>query len=227
MARAIIIYGPPGAGKGTQAELLARNYGFIHFDTGRYLESLFRSPAVENDLILKREKENFDTGKLCTPEWILKITKDEAVRLASAGFDVAFSGSPRTMFEAFGDEHTEGLLATLGTLWGKERVGIVSLAVGDAASIERNSHREVCSVCGLPKLGSAAVTQCVFCAAPLRTRSLDTVEVIKVRLEEFLARTLPIVARAKREGFAVFELDGEPLPYVVHKRLVQELNLIQ
>jgi len=225
MAKAVIIYGPPGSGKGTQADLLARKFNFIHLDTGRYLESLLRSPKAKTDPILKREKANFDSGRLCTPEWVLKITREETERIAKAGYNLVFSGSPRTLFEAFGDKKTKGLTETLIKSFGKNNVSVVLLEVRDATSIKRNSHRVVCSQCGLPKLESVSLPHCPLCAGPMRTRSLDNPEIIKVRLKEYRDRTYPIVAQMKKKGFSISKIDGEPLPYKVSDKVVKALKL--
>lgn len=225
MVKAVIIYGPPGSGKGTQADLLVRKSNFVHFDTGRYLETLFRSPAAKTDPILKREKKNFDSGKLCTPEWILKITRDATKKIASAGYNIVFSGSPRTMYEAVGDKKTPGLVDTLSKLFGKENISVILLKVKDETSIDRNSHRVVCSKCGLPKLESAKLPHCAMCAGPMRTRSLDNPEVIKVRLNEYRERTFPIVAEMKKRGFKIVQLDGEPLPYLVSEKVMKALKV--
>jgi adenylate kinase len=225
MAKAVIIYGPPGSGKGTQADLLARKFNFIHLDTGRYLESLLRSPKAKTDPILKREKANFDSGRLCTPEWVLKITREETERIAKAGYNLVFSGSLRTLFEAFGDKKTKGLTETLIKSFGKNNVSVVLLEVRDATSIKRNSHRVVCSQCGLPKLESVSLPHCPLCAGPMRTRSLDNPEIIKVRLKEYRDRTYPIVAQMKKKGFSISKIDGEPLPYKVSDKVVKALKL--
>lgn len=174
-----------------------------------------------------REKALFDSGKLCTPEWVLAITKDEATRIASAGFDIVFSGSPRTMFEAFGEGATTGLLETLIGSYGKENINVVLLRVQDETSIKRNSGRLVCSVCGLPKLESVSLPHCPLCAGPMRTRSLDNVEVIKVRLQQYRDRTFPIVDGMRQKGFNIFEVDGEPLPFKVHEEVSHALKLIK
>lgn len=225
MAKAVIIYGPPGSGKGTQADLLARKFNFIHLDTGRYLEGILRAPGATKNPLLKREKENFDSGKLLTPSWVLSITRKETERIAKAGYNLVYSGSPRTLFEAFGEGKTKGLLETLIKLYGKQNISIVLLEVRDATSITRNSHRLVCSQCGLPKLESVSLPHCPLCAGPMRTRSLDNPEVIKVRLKEYRDRTYPIVAEMKKRGFTVSRINGEPLPYKVSQNVVKALKL--
>src|SRR3990172_6787858 len=122
MAKAIAIYGPPGSGKGTQANLLAWNKNYIHFDTGKLVEVITHDPDLQGDPDVRREKENFDTGKLLTPSWTLKIVAKKTKEIRGSGFNIVFSGSPRTMFEAFGDDKNEGLVAVLEKLYGKENV---------------------------------------------------------------------------------------------------------
>ena len=223
--QAIVIYGPPGSGKGTQAELLARRYNFVHFDTGRYIESVVHDPKLQKNPIIRRERKLFDSGILCTPSWVLKIVRDAVEKIAKAGYGVIFSGSPRTIFEALGDKKNMGLVKTLLRIYGKKNITILKLQVRDKTSIKRNSHRLVCSVCGLPILSHAKVKRCAFCDGAMRTRSLDKPSVIKVRLIEYRKRTYPIIAEANKIGIKVKELNGEPLPYKVFANLVRFLKL--
>lgn len=225
MKKAVIIYGPPGAGKGTQAELLAKRFGFIHFDTGRYLETLLNSPEAESDPKLKEEKEKFDSGELNTPSWVLSIVKEATGKIGKAGMGIVYSGSPRTLFEAFGDEQNEGLLSVLTKIYGKENIHVVLLQIDEETSIKRNSSRVVCSVCGLPILAESGLKKCAFCAGPAKIRSLDKPEIIKVRWKEYKERTFPIVDRMKKEGYEVHKIDGSPAPHEVHKKVMSELGL--
>jgi len=225
--QAIIIYGPPGAGKGTQAELLAKKFNFIHFDTGRYIEGFIRNPEVKKSKILQREKKLFDSGKLCTPSWVLRIVREATKKIHGAGFGIVFSGSPRTMFEAFGDKKNQGLLYFLIKLYGKKNVSVIKLNIRGKTTFNRNSIRKVCSICGLPRLEKLAgkSNACVFCAGPMRVRSLDTKEVIKVRLKEYRERTYSILKGARKLGIRIYEINGEPLPYKVHAEIIKKLRL--
>lgn len=225
MSRVVILYGPPGSGKGTQAELLARKYEFIHFDSGRYIEALVHSDAAKHDPILMRERKNFDTGILCTPEWVLKVTRDEAVRVAKSGFNLVFSGAPRTLFEAFGDDKTKGLFDSLEKAFGRENVDVILFTAGDNVSIFRNSNRKVCSVCGLPLLESAKTKHCSLCGGAMRTRTLDKVEVIKDRLVQYKTRTFPIIKELKKRGYTVKTIKAEKLPFEIFKSVERTLKL--
>jgi len=225
MSRVVILYGPPGSGKGTQAELLSRKYDFIHFDSGRYIEALVHSEAAKKDPILMREKRNFDTGILCTPEWVLKVTRDEAIRVAKSGFNLVFSGAPRTLFEAFGDGKTKGLIESLEKAFGRENVSVILFTAGDNVSIFRNSNRKVCSVCGLPLLESAKTKHCGLCGGAMRTRTLDKVEIIKDRLVQYKTRTFPIIKELKKRGYAVKTIKAEKLPFEIFKSVERTLKL--
>ena len=114
----LILYGPPGSGKGTQANLLANKLGIIHFDTGRFAESLVHDPARQREKVIRRERKLFDTGKLMTPSFILREVVKKVKQLNAAGWGIIFSGSQRTMYEA------EGLLPILNKLYGKKNIYI-------------------------------------------------------------------------------------------------------
>lgn len=224
MAKALILYGAPGSGKGTQAGLLERNHEFIHFDPGRHIESLVHSPEAKKDPILKRERANFDAGILCTPSWVLKIADEAITDIIKSGFNMVTSGSPRTMFEAFGENKKGGLFKKMEKLVGKENIQIIVLNVEDSHSIERNSARRLCSFCGLPALKGAKLDKCSFCAAPFYTRTLDKPEVIKRRLVEYRERTFPILAQAKKEGYKINKIDGTLPPYKVGEKIEKILG---
>lgn len=225
MSRVVILYGPPGSGKGTQAELLVRKYDFIHFDSGRYIEALVHSKEATKDPILMRERENFDTGILCTPEWVLKVTRDEAIRVARSGFNLVFSGAPRTLFEAFGDHKTKGLFNSLEKYFGRENISIILFTAGDNVSIFRNSNRKVCSVCGLPLLESTRASHCGLCGGAMRTRTLDKPEIIKDRLVQYRTRTFPIIKELKKHGYSIKTIKAEKLPFEIFKSVERNLKL--
>ena len=223
--KAIIIYGAPGAGKGTQAELLTRRFYFIHFDTGRYLENQIYDPEKENDPIWQKARKQFDSGELLDPPFVLKLVSEFTTRVANAGMSIVYSGSPRTIYEAFGDKETTGLMETLSDKYGKENISIIFLDISEEETMARNSTRKLCSVCGLPILSASKLETCAFCGGKAKTRTLDDPKIIKVRLKEFKNRTYPIVERLKKEGFSVHKINGSPMPYKVHEKVSELLNL--
>lgn len=223
--RAVIIYGPPGAGKGTQAELLSRLFQFVHFDTGRYLEGLYRSSCVKTDPALRREKKMFDAGILNTPSFVLSVVSEATKRIATAKLNIAYSGSPRTLYEAFGDSRHKGLLHVLAKTYGKKNIIVVKLLVSTKESARRNKARYVCSICGLPRLASVKGDHCAFCAGPLRRRTLDAPNVMATRLKEYHERTEPIFKRMRKEKYKTVSVSGVARPYQVFQRIEKKLHL--
>jgi len=225
MKKAVVIYGPPGAGKGTQAELLARNFFMIHFESGRYLENLLHTPEAKKSKILEREKSLFDTGKLCTPSWVLGTFSRVVRAVGSAGYGIVFSGPPRTLFEAVGGKRQKGLFDVLEEVYGKKNISVVELEVGMKVSGKRNEARYVCSVCGLPRLSWAKGARCGFCDGALKKRVLDDPEVVKKRMEEYVERTKPIIAEVKRRKYKYVCIGATKRPEKVFQDIVRRVQL--
>src|SRR3989344_2680658 len=225
MPKALIIYGPPGSGKGTEAGLVARSLGYIHFDTGKYLRALLEGPEAERSAVLRREKKLNREGRLNTPLWVLSLAEKAATAIAKGGYGIVFSGSPRTMEEAFGGRKRKGLLERLSALYGKKNVVIIHLAVKDATSFKRNRARYSCAVCGIPRLASAKGSACGFCAGPFARRKDDDAKIIAVRLKEYHERTAPILKEARKRGYSVKRIDGEKKPFEVFKSLRRAATL--
>lgn len=225
MKKVLIFYGPPGAGKGTQANLISNKIGMIHFDTGKYIEQVVHNPENLKNKKIQEEKKLFDDGKLCTPSWVFKIVKDKTDSLANAGFGVIFSGSPRTMYEAFGDKKTEGHFSILERRFGKKNIHVFYLKIHPRVSIFRNSHRRVCSTCGVMLATTVYRGRlCPLCRSPLHRRTLDVPRVIKVRLKEYNERTAPIIEELKKRHYKLYVLNGEDQPYRVMKQILKILH---
>lgn len=227
MKKALIIMGPPGSGKGTQANLLAEKYGIFHLDTGRFLESLVHNPDYQNDEEVVRQRENFDTGKLLDPAFFLKHVTKQIHLISQGGGGIVFSGSPRTHQEAFEGSPTDpALMDTLTQQYGKENILIFSLRVPDEVSLERNSSRTLCSVCKTPLLGALhlSLTQCPFCGGELYVRTLDKPEIIKDRLVEYHKNTEPVIQELEEQGYRVTHVDATPMPYVIYKTILSSIE---
>ncbi len=227
MRKALIVYGSPGAGKGTQANLLAAKLGLIHFDTGKFMEQTVHDPANANDRQVQQQRELFDTGKLCDPQWAYRVVSEQTKRIYASGLGIVFSGSPRTELEAFTAEGGKrGLVDLLEDLYGRDNVHVLYLKIKPETTVHRNSNRLICSVCGtaVMYLPEAQPKICPICGGAFRKRTLDTPEIIKVRLQEFENRTAPILAKLRERGYEIVEIDGEPLPYLVFATILEKLG---
>lgn len=218
----IILYGSPGSGKGTQANLLADRFHMLHFDTGRMLESVVHDPKLNKKGAVKREKELFDSGKLLTPSWVLKVVEERVQEIYKARWGIVFSGSPRTIYEA------ERLMPFLSRLYGKKMIYVFILKVPPSESLSRNSARLICSVCGHPLLiafyPSKSPKMCPICGGPFYKRTLDNPNTIKIRLKEYHERTEPIFRMMRKNGYRVIEISAMRPPYKIFKAITGYLN---
>lgn len=219
---AVVLYGAPGAGKGTQANLLTHKMDIIHFDTGRLVESVVHDPERQKEKIIRRERRLFDTGKLMTPSFVANEVVREIKRMAKANISIVFSGSPRTMYEA------KHVYPVLEKLYGKRNVFTFVLEVSTGHSVRRNTARMICSSCGYILLTAyypaKRAKHCPVCGGKFYKRSLDTAQVMKVRLKEYQERTFPIFKYVQKKGYHVHHMDGTPAPYKVMEHIYAHIK---
>jgi adenylate kinase len=180
----IVLFGPPGSGKGTQASILKEKFGMAHISTG---DALREAVANRTEVGLKA-KSYMDKGELVPDEVVIAIAKD---RLASAG-DAGFilDGFPRTIAQA------EALDAALDEI-GKPLDAVVNLQVDEEELIRRLSGRRVCPGCGEPyhidSKPSAVEGRCDKCGGELMHRDDDKPEAIRNRLGVYNNQTAPVL----------------------------------
>lgn len=182
----VILLGPPGAGKGTQARMLEEKFGLVQLSTG----DLLRAAVAAGTEAGKEAKAVMESGGLVSDEIVLAILKD---RLADddvkAG--VILDGFPRTTAQA---EALDTLLADIDQ-------GIdaaVSLAVDDEAMVERISGRFTCGSCGEGYHDTfkapAKSGTCDKCGGTdMKRRADDNAETVRERLKAYHAQTAPLI----------------------------------
>lgn len=221
MPQAILIFGPPGAGKGTQAEILEKKLGAVHFDTGAWVEKVIHDPQNQKDPVIRKQRALYESGQLIDPRWVKEVVMQEIRNIAVQGKGVILSGSPRTLFEA------EGVVPLLEKLYGKENLKVILIVVRPETTIFRNTHRRICERCGTPVLWSEHtkdLTECPLCGGKLVTRVDDSEEKIKVRLERYEKETMPAIEFIRSRGITVFKIDGEPPPEEVRRSIATLLE---
>ncbi|MGC9046826.1 MAG: nucleoside monophosphate kinase [Minisyncoccia bacterium] len=223
--KAVIIYGSPGSGKSTQAELLAKKFSFYHFDTGNYLRMLFANPVYKNNKEIQKEKQINESGRLNTPSFVLKIVKKATIHLAKNNSNIVFSGSPRTLFEAFGDSKHKGLMEILEKFYGKENIYVIFLNVNAQEAIKRNTSRLSCKFCDLSILGNSTITTCPFCGFQLTRRKDDNANTMAIRLKEYKERTYPILNLLQKNKFHIYKINGLLKPYQISEKISKILKL--
>lgn len=181
----IIFLGPPGAGKGTQAQIVCQRLGIPQVSTGDMLRAAI---AAGTEMGLKA-KEYMDQGQLVPDDVVIGIVKD---RLADADCQKGYilDGFPRTVEQA----------AALGT-FAKIDVAI-NLDVPDDVLVKRLSGRRVCPLCGAPyhvdRLNGETV--CRADGTPLIQRDDDKAETVLNRLAVYHQKTAPLIDYYREAG---------------------------
>jgi adenylate kinase len=227
-SKIIILMGPPGAGKGTQAELLAERLNLFHLETSKILEENFRE-KTKGEILIEGEKYSFlkekklwEEGKLCSPPFVTYLTIEKIKELKKAGKNLVLSGSPRTLYEA------ERVIPVLERLYGKKNIRCLFLEISPAETIFRNSHRRICELMRHPILylkENQRLRRCPLDGSRLIKRGkLDKPETIKVRLKEYKERTLPVIEYLKKRKIKVEKINGSPPPAIVFEEILKKLK---
>ncbi|KKU86869.1 MAG: Adenylate kinase [Parcubacteria group bacterium GW2011_GWA2_47_9] len=211
--RVIIIFGPPGAGKGTQAELLEERFGLYYLETSKIIEAhVMRAKLGEYVKVgnvkyfLAKEKKLWKTGILCSPPLVSYWVKEKVAELFSEGKGMLMAGSPRTLSEG------KDQIPFLKKLYGAANIKVVLLELAPQQTIWRNSHRRLCALLRHPILyneETAGLRHCPFDGSRLiRREGLDDPQTIKTRLREYTKRTFPLVQYFKSQKLAVQKING-------------------
>lgn len=224
----VIILGPPGSGKGTQAQLLSEKFNLFYLETSKILNYMFQE-AKEEDYVevegkkyyLLKEKELFETGILCSPPFVTHITNKRIKELYDLGTNLVFAGSPRTLHEA------ERVIPQLKELYGSENIQIILINLPPEESIFRSTHRRICSLMRHPILyyeETKNLTICPLDGSKLITRKDDNTKVIKTRMKEYEKRTIPLLDYLKKEGYEIKEVAGRQTPVELHNDILKILG---
>jgi adenylate kinase len=210
----LILLGPPGAGKGTQAKLLATALSIPHISTG----DMFRDHKARATEIGKKVQAIMDSGGLVTDD-ITNAMVDERLGRADVLGGCILDGYPRTVGQA---EHLEALLKRLGRAVDKA----VSYEVSEQALVERIGGRRSCPSCGavyhVVQNPPRKVGTCDKDGVALVQREDDKPEKVRRRMQEYAANTAPLKAFYARAG-KVVEVDGLGAPDAI---LAQTRRLI-
>ena len=180
----IVLLGPPGAGKGTQAKSISNRYSIPHISTG----DIFRKNISENTPLGMEAKKYMDNGQLVPDEVTINMVKD---RLSQNDCKNGYllDGFPRTVSQA------EALQAFL-----KERNETLNTAlfieVPQEFILERMTGRRVCPSCGASyhvKFNPAKDGKCELCGSTVVQRKDDTEETVKERLDVYEKQTQPLI----------------------------------
>lgn len=189
----VALFGPPGCGKGTQAELLCQHFGLLHLSTGE----LLRAERREASELGRRVDAIMKEGDLVPDDIVGEIVRKEVHRAFSEDCGVLFDGYPRNVSQL---EALESLLRQMET----QIHCFISLEISDEKVIGRLTNRRTCTDCGkvfnLIWHKPRRKDTCDNCSGKLYQRSDDRPEAIARRLEEYHSQTWPIMDELNTRG---------------------------
>ena len=196
----VLFMGPPGAGKGTQAEHIVQEFGIPHISTG----DAFRLAMKQGTELGLKAKEYVDSGKL-VPDEITNGIVRERLHQDDCKNGFLLDGYPRTIPQA------ESLDDTLSGM-GRKLDAVINLKVDRSLLMARLTGRRICKSCGAtyhvlfnpPKRDGV----CDKCSGELYQRSDDTEEKVGTRLDEYINKTAPLLDYYKQKGL-LYEVNGE------------------
>ena len=212
----IIILGPQGSGKGSQAILMVDDFNFVHIETGK----IFRKMAKTNTYLgIKINNLINKKGALVKDDIVMKVlTKSLSKVPIKKG--LLFDGFPRTLNQAKG---LDKIFETLN----RELTHVIYMPIKKATTLKRLTRRRTCDRCGKIFISGvnikASVTKCPVCKGKIIQREDDKPKAILKRLEIFNKQTKPIIHYYKKRGLVV-KVDGEPTIKQVYKVVLRILK---
>ena len=210
-----ILLGPPGAGKGTQAETIVNEFSVPHISTG----DIFRKNIKEGTALGKKAMEYMDQGKLVPDDLTVELVKDRLLQDdCSNGF--LLDGFPRTIYQA---DALEDALKSMG----KALDYVINIMVRKELLVERAVGRRICKDCGQTYHMSfnepSKEGVCDNCGGVLLQRKDDTKETVENRINVYQEQTEPLIDYYTQKGIIV-NIDGEKPIARVGKDIIAELR---
>lgn len=180
----IVLLGPPGAGKGTQAKSISNKYSIPHISTG----DIFRKNISENTPLGIEAKSYMDNGQLVPDEVTINMVKDR-LKQDDCSNGYLLDGFPRTVVQA--DALNSFLIER-----GEQLDTALLIKVPNEFILERMTGRRVCPSCGASyhvKFNPPTEGKCDLCGSEVMQRKDDTVETVKERLDVYQKETQPLI----------------------------------
>jgi adenylate kinase len=188
----LILLGPPGAGKGTQARLLVEERNMVQLSTG----DMLRAAQSSGTEMGKRVADVMARGELVTDEIVIGLIEEQLTTVQADGF--IFDGFPRTLAQA-------DALGDLLAKTGQRLDGVIEMRVDDEALVARITARSTCGDCGevynditkpIPESGT-----CSNCGGTeFKRRADDNEDSLKQRLMEYYKKTSPLIGYYYAKG---------------------------
>ena len=188
----VVLLGPPGAGKGTQAEKISAKYNIPHISTG----DIFRANVKEETPLGLEIKEFMESGHLVPDHLVCEVIEDR-IKQADCAEGFLLDGFPRTVPQAeFFDEYLKEN--------GMELTKVIDLKVEESVLVERMIGRRVCRKCGkpyhIPTMPPKVDGVCDVCGGEVYQRADDNEETVRNRFKVYDEQTSPLIENYKNTG---------------------------
>ncbi|MDO4481972.1 MAG: adenylate kinase [Bacillota bacterium] len=207
----VVLLGPPGAGKGTQATGIEEKYNIVHISTG----DIFRKNVKEGTPLGKQAQAYMDKGELVPDELVIALVQDR-LKQDDCKNGYLLDGFPRTVFQA---EAMEKL--------GIDVDKVVDIQVGRDTLIKRATGRRVCKKCGETYHISFRPTKvegvCDKCGGEVAHRADDQEATVARRIDVYLTETAPLVDYYEKKG-KIVHVDGEQEASTVQEKIFAALG---
>jgi adenylate kinase len=212
----VVLLGPPGAGKGTQAKTLSESTSLTHVASG----DLFRAALRDGTELGQLAKSYMDRGELVPDEVVIRMILERIAQPDCSG-GVIFDGFPRTIDQATA---LEKALAEQG----KSIDVVLYMSVPQEVLLRRIAGRQTCRTCGatynIYYFPSHRPNICDVCHGTLYQRSDDSMETAQNRLDVYFAQTMPLIEYYRGQG-NLFEIDGQREISQVAEEMLKVLNI--
>jgi len=211
----VVLLGPPGAGKGTQASKIAKKYSIPHISTG----DIFRHNVKEGTPLGKKAKSYMDQGHLVPDELVCDLVKDRLSKSDCAN-GYLLDGFPRTVFQA---QHFDQSLEKSN----HEISLVLDIRVSEDILLSRMIGRRICKNCGklyhIINMPPQKEGVCDVCGGEVYQRADDSAETVKNRFKVYIEQTSPLTEYYEKIG-KLITLDGAKDPDVL---FVQICDLLE
>ncbi|NTW27697.1 MAG: nucleoside monophosphate kinase [Candidatus Moranbacteria bacterium] len=211
----LIIFGPQGSGKGTQADLLAEKFNLAHIETGQ----IFREIGRENSELGKIVK-NLNEQKEMIPDEVTVEVLRAKLEVVPIDMGIILDSAPRTTGQV---EPIEQMLAELARTLDKA----IYITLPYEQSVERITKRYACTVCYRHFVLGNHIQElndpCPTCGGPIMQRGDDTPEGVAKRLDTFYKVTIPVIDEYRERGMLI-EVDGSQTVENVFSEIIEQLE---